>query len=275
MVLVIDECQLAFDGDPETVALVTDLVKRGPAAGIIVLLVTQRVDAQSIPTGISSNAVLRWCFKVTGQVENDMILGTSAYKAGIRATMFARTDLGICYFAGEGADPVIAASPTSTAPPPPPWSLAPAPPASPPDCSPATLPASNPSLIPAPNPCWTISPRCGRPPRTGRLSGCGGTSSPAVSPRPHPGLYAGWTGTQVSTAAKPHGLKSMQVKRWVDGRQVNRRGLARTARTAALAAREPDQPEQLDQTAEQWPQLPAPDSRQLNDLDDTDRSDLR
>lgn len=107
VVLVIDECQLAFDDDPETVALVTDLGKRGPAAGIIVLLATQRVDAKSLPTGISSNAVLRFCLKVAGQVENDMVLGTSMYKAGVRATTFARTDRGVGFLAGEGDEPVI------------------------------------------------------------------------------------------------------------------------------------------------------------------------
>ncbi len=42
-----------------------------------------------------------------GQVENDMVLGTSAYKSGVRATMFSRDDTGIFYLAGEGADPRI------------------------------------------------------------------------------------------------------------------------------------------------------------------------
>lgn len=107
ILLVIDECQMAFDDNPEAVALVTDLGKRGPAAGIIVLLATQRVDAKSLPTSISSNAVLRFCLKVAGQIENDMVLGTSMYKGGIRATTFARSDVGIGYLAGEGADPVI------------------------------------------------------------------------------------------------------------------------------------------------------------------------
>ena len=51
--------------------------------------------------------MLRLCFKVAGQVENDMVLGTSITRPAIRATMFARTDQGIGYFAGEGADPVI------------------------------------------------------------------------------------------------------------------------------------------------------------------------
>ena len=107
VVLIIDECQMAFDDNPEIVSLVTDLGKRGPAAGIMVLLATQRVDAKSLPTSISSNAVLRFCLKVAGQIENDMVLGTSSYKGGVRATTFDRRDVGIGYLAGEGADPLI------------------------------------------------------------------------------------------------------------------------------------------------------------------------
>ncbi|GAA1867259.1 hypothetical protein [Asanoa iriomotensis] len=68
---------------------------------------TQRPDAKSLPTGISGNAVLRFCLKVMGQMENDMVLGTSAYRNGIRATMFSRRDLGIGYLAGESDDPQI------------------------------------------------------------------------------------------------------------------------------------------------------------------------
>ena len=64
-------------------------------------------DAKSLPTGISANAVLRMCLKVMGQTENDMVLGTSAYKNGVRATMFAFSDKGIFYFAGEGDAPRI------------------------------------------------------------------------------------------------------------------------------------------------------------------------
>ena len=91
----------------ELIAIATDLTKRGPALGFIPMLATQRPDANSIPTAISANAVLRMCLKVMGQVENDMVLGTSMYKNGIRATMFAREDKGVFYFAGEGLNPVI------------------------------------------------------------------------------------------------------------------------------------------------------------------------
>jgi S-DNA-T family DNA segregation ATPase FtsK/SpoIIIE len=100
-----DECQKWFEHPEhgsELEAICTDLVKRGPALGIFLILATQRPDAKSLPTGISANAVLRFCLKVMGQTENDMVLGTSAYKNGVRATMFAFGDKGICYYSGEG-----------------------------------------------------------------------------------------------------------------------------------------------------------------------------
>ena len=106
----IDECQIAFEHPEhgkEIVAICIDLVKRGPALGIMLMLATQRPDAKSIPTPISANAILRMCLKVMGQVENDMVLGTSMYKAGYRATMFSREDKGVFYFAGEGLTPLI------------------------------------------------------------------------------------------------------------------------------------------------------------------------
>ncbi|MFD9486973.1 cell division protein FtsK [Streptomyces sp. NPDC059991] len=108
-----DECQVPFEHEKygaEIEAICTDLTKRGPALGIVALFGTQRPDAKSLPTGISANAVLRFCLKVMGQPANDMVLGTSMYKAGYRATMFSRSDRGICWMAGEGDDPRIVAS---------------------------------------------------------------------------------------------------------------------------------------------------------------------
>jgi S-DNA-T family DNA segregation ATPase FtsK/SpoIIIE len=110
VVIGVDECQVMFEHPKhgaEFEEICTDIVKRGPATGIVLILATQRPDAKSLPTGISANAVLRMCLKVMGQVENDMVLGTSAYKNGVRATMFAFSDKGICYFSGEGQDPRI------------------------------------------------------------------------------------------------------------------------------------------------------------------------
>jgi S-DNA-T family DNA segregation ATPase FtsK/SpoIIIE len=113
IVIGVDECQKVFE-DPEHGAemesICEDVTKRGPALGIVGIFATQRPDAKSLPPGISANAVLRFCLKVMGHTANDMVLSTGAYKAGIRATMFSRSDRGICWMSGEGDDPVIVAS---------------------------------------------------------------------------------------------------------------------------------------------------------------------
>jgi S-DNA-T family DNA segregation ATPase FtsK/SpoIIIE len=110
VVFAMDECQRGFEHPTygaEIQAICEDLVRRGPALGIMPLFGTQRPDARSLPTGISANAVLRFCLKVMGQTENDMVLGTSMYKNGVRASMFARSDRGIGYLVGEADDPAI------------------------------------------------------------------------------------------------------------------------------------------------------------------------
>jgi S-DNA-T family DNA segregation ATPase FtsK/SpoIIIE len=113
IVVGFDECQVPFEHEKygaELESICTDIAKRGPALGIVGMFATQRPDAKSLPPGISANAVLRFCLKVMGHTANDMVLGTGAYKAGVRATMFSRSDRGICWMSGEGDDPLIAAS---------------------------------------------------------------------------------------------------------------------------------------------------------------------
>lgn len=117
--LVAHNCQVWYEHKKygeEFTEICTDLVKRGPAAGIIPIFATQRPDAKSIPKAISDNAVLRFCLKVMEWGANDMVLGSGAYKSGVRATMFARHDLGIGWLAGEGDDAqVVRASYVNTA----------------------------------------------------------------------------------------------------------------------------------------------------------------
>jgi DNA segregation ATPase FtsK/SpoIIIE, S-DNA-T family len=107
LVVAIDECQELFthpDFGKEAGELAERIIKLGRALGIMLLLATQRPDARSLPTGVSANVGTRFCLRVMGQLENDMILGTSAYKNGIRATMFTARDKGVGYLVG-GPDP--------------------------------------------------------------------------------------------------------------------------------------------------------------------------
>ncbi|MCD0442484.1 cell division protein FtsK [Glycomyces sp. A-F 0318] len=110
LVVAIDECQELFahaEYGKEAAVLAEKVIKLGRALGITLILATQRPDKDSLPTGVSANVGTRACLRVMGHVENDMILGTSAHKNGIRATMFTSRDLGVFYLAGAGPEPQI------------------------------------------------------------------------------------------------------------------------------------------------------------------------
>ncbi|PWS51710.1 cell division protein FtsK [Streptomyces sp. FT05W] len=231
-----DECQVPFEHEEhgkEIEAICTDLVKRGPALGIVTLFGTQRPDAKSLPTGISANAVLRFCLKVMGQPANDMVLGTSMYKAGYRATMFSRSDRGICWMAGEGDDPRIVAS--------------------------AFVDAVAAEQIAAR--ARQIREEYGNV--TGHAIGNGPEKSgqsdvladvlAVIAPdekavwceriaarlaAAQPDVYGGWKGENVTAGLKPHGIKAGQVWGQTDaGEGKNRRGIDRDGITAAITRR--------------------------------------
>jgi S-DNA-T family DNA segregation ATPase FtsK/SpoIIIE len=104
LVVAIDECQNLFAHEQfgkEAEALCLRIIRMGRALGVILLLATQRPDKDSLPTGISANMGIRFCLRVMGQTENDMILGTSSYKNGLRASIFSKGDLGIGYLIGD------------------------------------------------------------------------------------------------------------------------------------------------------------------------------
>jgi S-DNA-T family DNA segregation ATPase FtsK/SpoIIIE len=98
LVCAIDEVQELFSHPTygrEAAELAEKIIKLGRALGIILLLATQRPDKDSVPTGVSANVGTRFCLRVMGQVENDMVLGTSMYRDGVRATMFTKRDKGV------------------------------------------------------------------------------------------------------------------------------------------------------------------------------------
>lgn len=114
IVVGIDETQSYFEyGDTgnkehkrireELTAAVTELVKLGPALGVIVLMGTQNVNSTTIPRPISTNAAIRACLKVSDQIENDQIMGTSKYGQGIDATQFDYEDKGLAYLRADGS----------------------------------------------------------------------------------------------------------------------------------------------------------------------------
>jgi DNA segregation ATPase FtsK/SpoIIIE, S-DNA-T family len=118
IVVGIDETQMIFGyGDKankehkairdELRAGITELVKLGPALGIIVILATQDVVEETIPNQISRMAVIRMCMKVEDYLPNDRILGAGSHKRGITGAMFSQEDIGIGWLKSEGATPQI------------------------------------------------------------------------------------------------------------------------------------------------------------------------
>ncbi|MFJ4531088.1 cell division protein FtsK [Streptomyces nigrescens] len=234
-----DECQVPFEHEEhgkEIEAICTDLVKRGPALGIVTLFGTQRPDAKSLPTGISANAVLRFCLKVMGQPANDMVLGTSMYKAGYRATMFSRSDRGICWMAGEGDDPRIVASAFVDA------------------VAAGTVVArarklreeygnvTGHAIGQAPEKTTgadILTDVLAVIPATEKAVWCERIATRLTALRPE--TYEGWKGENVTAALKPWGIKPGQV--WGqtdDGEGKNRRGIERADITAAITRRDAD-----------------------------------
>lgn len=111
--VIIDEIQELFthpDYKDEAEALIVKLIKLAPSQGIFFLLATQRPDKESLPKAISANVSLRYCLRVMGDRENNMVLGSGAYAAGIRATMFTTRDKGIGYLIGAADEAQIVRS---------------------------------------------------------------------------------------------------------------------------------------------------------------------
>jgi DNA segregation ATPase FtsK/SpoIIIE, S-DNA-T family len=106
MVVFVDEIQELFTfgkTGKEAGETAEKCIKLFRALGIILLLGTQIPDKDSLPTGITRNINTRFCLSVADQVANDMILGTSAYKLGYRATVFEPgTEAGWGILAGLG-----------------------------------------------------------------------------------------------------------------------------------------------------------------------------
>ncbi|MEV6984999.1 FtsK/SpoIIIE domain-containing protein [Sphaerisporangium sp. NPDC051017] len=235
LVFAVDECQELFshpEHGKEAGELATAIIKRGRALGVILLLATQRPDKDSLPTGVSANVGIRFCLRVMGQVENDMVLGTSAYRNGIRATTFTMRDKGIGYLVGAAEDAQITRS--------------------------AYLdgPASERIVKRA------HAARAAAGTLTGHATGDTEPAAPAfdlladilavVAPGEgrvwsevvvtrlgelRPGIYDGWEVETLAAMLKPHGIDTIQISRRIDGKQTNRRGIDRDRVAEVVAER--------------------------------------
>ncbi|MFE1081738.1 FtsK/SpoIIIE domain-containing protein [Nocardiopsis alba] len=91
LLAIFDEAHTLFEHEEygkEAADIAGRLIRKARAYGIILVVTTQRPDAKSLPKVVSDNVSTRFCLAVTGHTANDLVLGTSMYKNGVRATMF-------------------------------------------------------------------------------------------------------------------------------------------------------------------------------------------
>ena len=204
-------------------------IKLFRALGIILVLGTQIPDKDSLPTGITRNINTRFCLSVADQVANDMILGTSAYKLGYRATVFEPVDeAGWGILAGIGkpgarrsfyVDNDAAAKVMTRA------VAARAAAGVLPDTSPARELARYDVLAdvatvwpPGEDAAWNET-------LLERLTNL------------RPDAYGGWEPAQLTAALAVHHVKAGQIGRRIDGKTVNRRGPSRDDVMTAVTRR--------------------------------------
>lgn len=83
--------------------LLTRLARIARSAGIFMVLASQKPSTDVIPSSIMGNCSIRIAFKVSEQTHNDQILGTSARRLGVDATMFTARDRGMAWLKGGDA----------------------------------------------------------------------------------------------------------------------------------------------------------------------------
>ncbi|MFI7586263.1 cell division protein FtsK [Spongisporangium articulatum] len=196
------------------------VIKLGRALGVILIIGTQIPDKDSLPTGITRNVNTRFCLSVADQTANDMILGTSMYKNGYRATVFepvVEAGWGIAVGLGKPGsyrsyyvDTAAAEKMIATA---------------------MVLRGKAGTLPEAPVQRETVS--------SVDLLADLLTVWPADQEKAwnadlvvglaelRPEVYGGWESEQLTAAVKPHRIAVAQVGRRIDGKTVNKRGITR------------------------------------------------
>ncbi|HEX5119565.1 MAG TPA: cell division protein FtsK [Pseudonocardiaceae bacterium] len=231
LVVFVDEIQELFLSayGKKAAEIAEKVIKLGRALGVILLLGTQIPDKDSLPTGITRNVNTRLCLSVADQIANDMILGTSAYKNGYRATVFQPVvEAGWGILAGLGkpgacrsfyvntaeAEKVIAraiAARTDAG------------------TMPETVARDTAPTFDVLADVATVWP-------AGEDAVWNETLIDRLTQH-RPDIYTGWKPAQLTAALDLHGVKVAQIGRRVRGKTVNRRGPSYADITSAIAER--------------------------------------
>lgn len=105
VLVVIDEVQRAFthrEYGKDLEAVLEDLVKVAPGAGIMVMAATQKPDQKSTPTGFRDQFTIRFALRVTTFHASEAILGAGAYGEGLDASKLSPDAKGAGLLRGTG-----------------------------------------------------------------------------------------------------------------------------------------------------------------------------
>jgi S-DNA-T family DNA segregation ATPase FtsK/SpoIIIE len=233
LVVFVDEVQelILSQFGKKAAEVLEKVIKLGRALGVIILLGTQIPDKDSLPTGITRNVNTRYCLSVADQIANDMILGTSAYKNGYRATVFQPVvEAGWGILAGLGkpgacrsfyvttadATKIVARAVTART-------------------KAGTMPDPDTAAREA-GPAYDVLSDVATVWPAGEDAVWNETLIERLTEH-RPDIYAGWKPAQLTAALDVHGVKVDQIGRRVRGKTVNRRGPSHADIATAIAER--------------------------------------
>jgi S-DNA-T family DNA segregation ATPase FtsK/SpoIIIE len=209
------------------------VIKLGRALGVILLIGTQIPDKDSLPTGITRNVNTRFCLSVADQTANDMILGTSAYKLGYRATVFQPVvEAGWGILAGFGKPTPVRSFEVDTT-------------AAKYVVARAIAARVKAGTMPDPDtqtrdtaPLFDLLADLAQIWPAGETAAWNDTLCGLLAEL-RPDVYTGWEAAQLTTALKPHrAVKVADVGRRVEGKATTRRGIRHADVLAAIAERD-------------------------------------
>ncbi|TDC10788.1 cell division protein FtsK [Nonomuraea longispora] len=233
LIVAIDELQelMLSKYGKEAGEILEKVIKLARALGIILLIGTQIPDKDSLPTGITRNVNTRYCLSVADQTANDMILGTSMYKQGYRATVFqpvVEAGWGILsglgkpaarrsyYVNSQDAEHVVARAMKLRG-------LA------------GTLPETDTQTRQDAPVFDVLSDLANIWPAGENAAWNEALCARLIELRPD--FYTGWKSEQLTTALKPYGVSVGDIGRRIDGKAVTRRGIRFDDLTEAVAER--------------------------------------
>ncbi|WP_248959817.1 hypothetical protein [Sphaerisporangium perillae] len=90
----------------EIVEAMVDIASRGPAAGVLLVLASQRMTTDAIPGPLKGVCSLRWAMRCPDTTASNAVLGQGAAGAGYNASDIPRSHRGVGILDADGSDPV-------------------------------------------------------------------------------------------------------------------------------------------------------------------------